>query len=93
MKIKDDGTVDGIIGGYQPWHPIYFAYAGGGLAVEHDIMGNIPGIYHLLRRYADAMPDPETGENAAISASYYFEAVPAFAVAPGRAGFESASAQ
>ncbi len=93
MKVKDDGTVDGIIGGYQPWHPIYFAYAGGGLAVEHDIMGNIPGIYHLLRRYADAMPDPETGENTAISASYYFEAVPAFAVAPGEAGFESASAQ
>ena len=93
MDIKTDGAVEGIVGGYQPWLPIYFAYSGGGLAAEHDIMGDIPGIYHLLRRYSDAMPDPETGENTAISASYYFEAVPAFAVAPGEAGFESASTQ
>ena len=91
MQISDNGTSDGILGGYQPWQPVYFAYAGGGWAVEHDILGNIPGIYHLLRRYADAMPDPNTGQNMAISASYYFEAVPAFAMRPNGVDFESAS--
>lgn len=93
MKVGDDGSLEGILGGYQPWQPVYFAYAGGGWAVEHDILGNIPGIYHLLRKFADAMPDPDTGQNMAISASYYFEAVPAFVVESGGAGFESASAQ
>jgi len=93
MQISDNGSIEGVLGGYQPWHPVYFAYAGGGWAVEHDILGNIPGIYHLLRRFADALPDPETGQNMAISASYYFEAVPAFVVAPGETGFESAAAR
>lgn len=93
MKMGDDGSSEGILGGYQPWQPVYFAYAGGGWAVEHDILGNIPGIYHLLRKFADAMPDPDTGQNMAISASYYFEAVPAFVVESGDSGFESASAQ
>ena len=93
MKLRDDGSIEGIVGGYQPWQPIYFAYAGGGWAVEHDILGNIPGIYHLLRRHADAMPDPDTGQNMAISATYYFEAVPAFVAGPNLDNFESASAQ
>jgi hypothetical protein len=31
-----------------------------------------------MRRHADADPDPETGQNRAISAAYYIEAVPAF---------------
>ncbi len=93
LKLRDDGSVEGLLGGYQPWQPIYFAYAGGGWAVEHDILGNIPGIYHLLRRHADAMPDPDTGQNMAISATYYFEAVPAFVAGPGPRDIESASAQ
>jgi hypothetical protein len=93
MQMDEHGALQGILGGYQPWQPVYFAYAGGGWAVEHDILGNIPGIYHLLRRHADALPDPETGQNMAISASYYFEAVPAFVAHPSEADFESASAR
>jgi len=46
--------------------------------MEVCITGDIPGIYHLLKKSADADPDPRTGQNASISASYYLESVPAF---------------
>jgi hypothetical protein len=36
------------------------------------------GIYHSLKRFADARPDPKTGENTQISMTYRMEAVPAF---------------
>ena len=31
-----------------------------------------------MKRLADGVPDPATGENTAISATYWLEAVPAF---------------
>jgi hypothetical protein len=31
-----------------------------------------------MKRFADAVPDPVTHENTAISTAYYMEAVPAF---------------
>jgi hypothetical protein len=32
-----------------------------------------------MKRYADADPDPKTGQNTRISVTYFFEVVPAFA--------------
>jgi hypothetical protein len=32
-----------------------------------------------MRKHADADPDPVTGQNMSISATYYLTAVPAFA--------------
>jgi len=52
-----------------------------GFGGEQQVTGDIPGYYHLMKRYADADPDPVTGQNRAISVTYYLEAVPAF-VAP-----------
>ena len=46
------GKVDGIIGGYQPWADIYYGLGYGGFAVEDNIGGDIPGIFHTLRRLA-----------------------------------------
>jgi hypothetical protein len=78
LALKADGTMSGIIGGYQPWADIYFGFAGGGPAMEVCITGDIPGIYYLLKKNADADPDPKTGQNTSISAAYYLESVPAF---------------
>jgi len=78
LKLRRDGTVDGFIGGYQPWGDLYFAFAGGGQTAENCFVGDIPGLYYLLRKNADAYPDPTTGVNTAISVAYYLEAVPAF---------------
>lgn len=81
LTLNSDRTARGFIGGYQPWHPIYFGIAGVGFGGEQQVTGDIPSFYHLMKRYADADRDPVTGQNRAISATYYIEAVPAF-VAP-----------
>jgi hypothetical protein len=75
LKMHPDGALKGFIGGYQPWLD-YFHY----LAIRGEGTGqvNMPGVYYAMRRHADADPDPETGQNRAISAAYYIEAVPAF---------------
>jgi hypothetical protein len=81
MTSGADGLSKGFLAGYQPWHDLYFAIAGIGIGGEQQVTGDIPGFYYLMKRYADADPDPQTGQNRRISATYYFEAVPAF-VAP-----------
>jgi hypothetical protein len=81
LQIMPDGRLDGFIGGYQPWRQFYFGIAQGGLGYEGMIVNDIVGIYYLLRHHADAYPNPETGQNESISATYHIEAVPAFVLA------------
>ena len=73
--MEPDGSLHGIIGGYQPWKD-YYHY----LAVRGEGTGQIdaPAVYYAMKRHADGVPDPVTGEHTAISAAYYWEAVPAF---------------
>ena|SRR5579862_3137785 len=80
LKMNDDGTLAGIIGGYQPWLDYYYY-----LAVRSEVTAqvDVPGVYYAMKRLADGIPDPATGQNSAISAAYYFEAVPAFLTAAG----------
>ncbi len=80
IKLLEDGSIDGYIGGYQPWLQIFFPIAAGGNNFEQNVAHDIPGIYYLLKKNADAEPDPKTGENTAISTAWRIEAVPAFAV-------------
>lgn len=82
MNIHDNGNIEGFIGGYQPWREIYFGLAWGGTAAEVTVTGELPGLFYLLQRHADALPDPQTGENTEISAAYRLQAVPAFHVNP-----------
>jgi hypothetical protein len=77
FKMNEDGSMEGHIGGYQPWRDYYHFLSVRG---ETDGMIDLIGIFYDLKRFADASPDPETGENAAISAAYFIEAVPAFHV-------------
>ncbi|WP_116813086.1 hypothetical protein [Steroidobacter cummioxidans] len=78
LELKPDRTARGFMAGYQPWRPIYWGIAGVGFGGEQQVTGDVPGFYYLLKRYADADPDPVTGQNESISATYYIEAVPAF---------------
>ena len=77
LTIKPDG-VKGVVGGYQPWEPIYFSYAIAGALHESGLSLDIPGIYYALRSLADADPDAKTGQNMSISATYLIEAIPAY---------------
>ena len=80
MNMHADGSIEGFIGGYQSWRDIYFGLAWGGTAAEVTVTGELPGLFYLLKRNADASPDPQTGENRDISAVYRLEAIPAFHV-------------
>lgn len=77
-----DGSVKAFMGGYQPWHDLYWAFGSVGIGGEQQVTGDIIALYYLLKRYADADPDPQTGQNRRISATYYIEAVPAFVQQP-----------
>ena len=80
LKLKPNGRLEGVLGGYQPWYPIYWSHAKVGYIDERGFGVDAPALYYALRRNADAFPDPATGENTAISAAYMIEAVPAFVV-------------
>ena len=82
MKLKDDGTLDAFLGGYQPWSDLYFSFGSGGIGIEQCVTGDVPGLYWMMRKHADADPDPKTGQNTTISATYYMEGVQAFAAQP-----------
>ncbi|HEX3848878.1 MAG TPA: hypothetical protein VHV81_15955, partial [Steroidobacteraceae bacterium] len=93
LKVKPDGTLEGVLGGYQPWYPVYWSHAKVGYIDERGFGVDTPALYYALRRDADAYPDPVTGNNTAISAAYMIEAVPAFvARATGAAAATAAKA-
>jgi hypothetical protein len=82
---KDDG-LSGLVGGHRDWRDVYnkdtFNVPSGGATRETYYHQNQISMYYALKRNADAMPDPKTGRNTAISAAYRFTARPAFVVDP-----------
>jgi hypothetical protein len=77
LTLNDDGTLKGVLGGYQPWLPVYESFAVGGPVNELNLSVDAAGIYYALKKLADAYPDA-SGQNQYISASYWIEAVPGF---------------
>jgi len=80
LKMKEDGSLDGILGGYEPWEDINFMYASRGYLSESMVGVDMVTMYKSLREHADADPDPVTGRNKSISVGYRIEGVRAFAV-------------
>ena len=78
LQMKPDGTVSGVVAGYQDWRTIYSGFALPGVTNEINLSVDVPGIYYALKRLADGDPDPKTGENATISSSYSLDGIPAF---------------
>ena len=78
LRIKPDGNLEGVLGGYQPWYDVYWSHAKVGYVDERGFGVDAPALFYALRRYADAYPDPLTHRNTAISSAYRVEAVPAF---------------
>jgi hypothetical protein len=81
LALNPDGSLKGILGGYEPWLPIYESFALGGSVNELNLSVDAPGAYYALKKLADAYPDA-SGQNQYISASYWIEAVPAFVAHP-----------
>ena len=75
-----DGRLEGLVAGYQAWEPIWRVRANYIIEVVAKI--DSPSLWYSLRRHADGVPDPESGEMTAISSTLRLWAVPAFAIQP-----------
>ncbi len=76
LELTAEGGLKGVMGGYENWRYLanYYNYSG----FEITFGFQCPSIYNALRRSADGMKDPETGEFNGISIAYDIEAFPAF---------------
>lgn len=78
IELKPDGTMSGLLGGYRDWRE----YVGMAFFMSSDYENTIgfktPGMYNAVRRAADGLKDPFTGEFNGISAAYEMIGVPAF---------------
>ena len=86
LAVNADGTSAGLVGGYLDWRSFYGtdtfdtnSSAGTRETYYHE---NQVAKYYALKRNADGMPDPKTGQNMGISAAYRFTVQPAHVVDP-----------
>jgi hypothetical protein len=76
LRILPDGNLQGVLAGYVNWRRIM---EGSSNSYAEQFFGyQSPGLYHALKRAADGMKNPTTGECDGISAAYEIEGVPAF---------------
>jgi hypothetical protein len=86
LEVNADGTSSGLVGGYLDWRDYYGndtfdtnSSAGTRETYYHE---NQVAKYYALKRNADGMPDPVTGQNMGISAAYRFTVQPAHVIDP-----------
>jgi hypothetical protein len=84
LSINADGTGAGLLGGYRNWRDLYaentFAQDGGQQGIrEHE---DHVALYFALKRNADGMLNPKTGQNDGISTAYRIKFAPAYVVDP-----------
>jgi hypothetical protein len=72
IQPQADGRLVGYLGGYLDWQRYAYMYTSRGSDAD------VVGIYHTLKKMADAGPDPKSGQNSRISGTFRLEAVPAF---------------
>ena len=86
LTMQADGSLSALLGGYRDFRDVYakdtFNVPSGGQSRESTYYQNQIGFYYALKRNADGLPDPRTGQNTGISTAYRFLAKPAFVVDP-----------
>ncbi len=70
---QENQEIAGYWSGYLNWKNWVYMYTARPVNGEDTI-----GIYYALKKSADADPDPKTGQNRMISATWRMEAVPAY---------------
>jgi hypothetical protein len=73
LESEASGKLLGYWGGFIDWKDFAYMYTARPANGADSI-----GIYHALKKMADADPDPSSGQNRMISTTYRMEAVPAF---------------
>jgi hypothetical protein len=74
LEPQKDGSVRGFLAGYQDWHKaaLFSGYSEGLFNFK------APGVYYSLKRNADGLKNPVTGEYDGISTVFEIDTVPAF---------------
>ncbi|MEQ9449788.1 MAG: hypothetical protein RLN70_12935 [Rhodospirillaceae bacterium] len=82
LKLTPEGA-EGIMAGYAPIDGWYYRLTKA-WSTHHQSYGQLssPSVYRALRRLADAYPDPETGENTAISGALDVKFTQVFIIHP-----------
>jgi len=76
MRMKQEGEkLVGYWGGYIDWKEFAYMHTSRPANGADSI-----GLYHAMKKMADANPDPKTGQNQEISATFRMEAMPVYLV-------------
>lgn len=78
MELLPDGTMKATLGGYRDWRELLASAFFQGSDYENTIGFQAPSMYAAVRRAADGLRDPASGEFNGISAAYEMEGIPAF---------------
>jgi hypothetical protein len=78
LEITPEGKLKGVVGGYLDWRKRLVFQIYRAADYENTVGFQIPGIYNAMKRAADGLQDPQTGEFTGISAAFEIEGVPAF---------------
>ena len=78
LTFQPDGSLQGLVGGYRPLFDAILSpsLGGAGSAIVAGI--DCAAELKTLRKYADGMRDPKTGQCTGISSAMQLSAVPAF---------------
>ncbi|MDG2001756.1 MAG: hypothetical protein P8J20_00335 [Novosphingobium sp.] len=78
IELLPDGSMKGLIGGYLDWRRRVVWQTFRAADYENTIGFQAPAIYNAMKRAADGLQDPVTGEYNGISAAFEIEGVAAF---------------
>jgi len=78
LEFQPDGSLRGVVGGYRPIHDVIISPslggAGSALAAGIDCAAELA----TLKKMADGMRDPQSGQCTAVSSAMRIEAIPAY---------------
>jgi hypothetical protein len=78
LAFQPDGSVRGMLGGYRPLFDVITAEALGGAGSALVAGIDCSAYLATLRKYADGLKDPKTGQCNGISSAFQITAVPAY---------------
>jgi hypothetical protein len=78
IEFKPDGAMSAVLGGYQDWRDYMANAISKSSDYEYTIGYQTPALYNAIKRAADGLKDPVSGEFTGISSAYEIEGVPAF---------------
>lgn len=77
LELLPDGTMSALLGGYQNWRELMNYWSAFGI-FEVGLNFRMPAVYSAMKRAADGLKNPLTGEFEGISSAYEMKGVSAF---------------